>query len=172
MLNKMKNNQMLLLGILRTFFGFIFLWAFFDKTFGLGYATPIENAWINGASPTMYYLSNLTGTFAGIFNNIAGNFFVDWLFMLGLLGIGISLTFGVFNKLGNVSGILFMVLMYLSVLPTIYNPFVDEHFIYILLFVVFYFIDTTNSFGIKKLNKMKVNQRFSFKHETYLKGGK
>ena len=29
-----------------------FLWAFLDKAFGLGYATPSGNAWINGGSPT------------------------------------------------------------------------------------------------------------------------
>ena len=32
--------------------GFEFLWAFLDKTFGFGYATPAERAWINGGSPT------------------------------------------------------------------------------------------------------------------------
>ncbi|MBA9050098.1 hypothetical protein BJ996_006829 [Streptomyces phaeogriseichromatogenes] len=32
--------------------GFVFLWAFLDKTFGLGYATASGNAWIDGMSPT------------------------------------------------------------------------------------------------------------------------
>ena len=37
---------------LRIVLGFTFLWAFVDKLFGLGYATPSERSWINGGSPT------------------------------------------------------------------------------------------------------------------------
>ena len=39
------------LAVLRIMFGFYFLWAFLDKTFGLGFATPAAKAWINGGSP-------------------------------------------------------------------------------------------------------------------------
>ena len=39
--------------------GFIFLWAFLDKSFGLGYATPSDNAWIHGGSPTTGFLPNV-----------------------------------------------------------------------------------------------------------------
>ncbi|MEV0316802.1 hypothetical protein AB0H91_55075, partial [Nonomuraea fuscirosea] len=35
----------------RISFGWIFLWAFLDKTFGWGFATPAAKAWINGGSP-------------------------------------------------------------------------------------------------------------------------
>lgn len=31
--------------------GWIFLWAFVDKMFGLGMATESKNAWINGVAP-------------------------------------------------------------------------------------------------------------------------
>jgi thiosulfate dehydrogenase [quinone] large subunit len=56
------------LAVLRVSLGFAFLWAFLDKTFGLGYATPAERAWINGGSPTKGFLSRvavgpLEGTF-------------------------------------------------------------------------------------------------------------
>ena len=37
------------LAIVRVVVGVEFLWAFLDKTFGLGYATPAARAWINGA---------------------------------------------------------------------------------------------------------------------------
>jgi hypothetical protein len=40
------------LAILRVLLGVEFLWAFLDKTFGLGYATPAARAWIHGGSPT------------------------------------------------------------------------------------------------------------------------
>jgi hypothetical protein len=44
------------LAVFRVVLGFEFLWAFLDKTFGLGYATPAERAWINGGSPTKGFL--------------------------------------------------------------------------------------------------------------------
>lgn len=44
-------------GILRILVGFTFFWAFIDKLFGLGFATPSERAWINGGSPTTGYLT-------------------------------------------------------------------------------------------------------------------
>jgi thiosulfate dehydrogenase (quinone) large subunit len=37
---------------LRVSLGFVFLWAFLDKTFGLGYSTPSAKSWISGGSPT------------------------------------------------------------------------------------------------------------------------
>ncbi len=42
---------------LRLALGFEFLWAFLDKTFGLGYSTPSTQASINGGSPTKGFLS-------------------------------------------------------------------------------------------------------------------
>lgn len=79
---------------LRLAIGFEFLWAFFDKTFGLGYATPTARAWINGGSPTKGFLSGAIGPLQGVFNSIAGAPVVDWLFMLGLLGVGLALILG------------------------------------------------------------------------------
>lgn len=38
------------LGVLRITIGFYFLWAFLDKTFGLGFATPAERSWIDRKS--------------------------------------------------------------------------------------------------------------------------
>lgn len=58
--------------------GFVFAWAFVDKLFGLGYATPSERAWLNGGSPTTGYLGGVEGTFAGLFNAIAGQGWADW----------------------------------------------------------------------------------------------
>ena len=47
------------LAVVRVAIGFVFLWAFIDKTFGLGYATPSAKAWINGGSPTKGFLSGV-----------------------------------------------------------------------------------------------------------------
>jgi thiosulfate dehydrogenase (quinone) large subunit len=61
------------LAVLRISTGFVFLWAFLDKTFGLGYATPSARSWINGGSPTRGFLSSVdVGPFQGAFHSIAG----------------------------------------------------------------------------------------------------
>ena len=44
--------------ITRISLGWVFLWAFLDKAFGLGRATPAENAWLDGGSPTNGFLAN------------------------------------------------------------------------------------------------------------------
>ena len=124
---------------LRLAIGFEFLWAFFDKTFGLGYATTTAHAWINGGSPTKGFLSGAIGPFQGIFTSIAGAPIVDWLFMLGLLGVGLALILGIAVRIGAISGALMLALMYLAVwVPSTTaagqpsgstNPIVDEHIV-------------------------------------------
>lgn len=39
--------------------GFLMLWAFLDKLFGLGYSTPAAKSWLNGGSPTNGFLSHV-----------------------------------------------------------------------------------------------------------------
>ena len=51
------NKQKIVFIALRLVMGFIFLWAFFDKVFGLGFATTTDKAWIYGMSPTTGFLS-------------------------------------------------------------------------------------------------------------------
>jgi thiosulfate dehydrogenase (quinone) large subunit len=124
---------------LRLAFGFEFLWAFFDKTFGLGYGTSAAHAWINGGSPTKGFLSGAIGPLQGVFNSIAGAPIVDWLFMLGLLGVGLALILGVGVRVAAVSGALMLGLMYLAAwVPSTTaggqpsgstNPVVDEHIV-------------------------------------------
>src|SRR6185436_10914016 len=46
------------LAVLRLATGFIFLWAFIDKAFGLGFSTPAERAWINGGAPSQGFLNS------------------------------------------------------------------------------------------------------------------
>ena len=115
------------LAILRIMFGFYFLWAFLDKTFGLGYATPAAKAWIVGGSPTKGFLSGVEGPFAGFYNAIAGNAFVNILFMVGLLGIGLALTLGIGMRIAAVTGALLYVLMWTAALPMTTNPILDDH---------------------------------------------
>lgn len=125
--------------LLRVSMGFVFLWAFLDKLLGLGYATLAENAWIVGGSPTEGFLKFATkGPFAEFFQSLAGSPAVDWFFMLGLLGIGLGLMFGIAIKLSSYSGSVLLILMYLagSIWPE-HNPIFDEHIIYALVILLF-----------------------------------
>jgi thiosulfate dehydrogenase (quinone) large subunit len=120
--------------ITRISLGWVFLWAFLDKTFGLGLATASENAWVNGGSPTFGFLSNAPqGPFAEAFRSIAGATWADWLFMIGLLGIGVALMLGIGMRIAAATGALLMVLMWAAVLPPPNNPFMDDHLIYALV---------------------------------------
>ena len=117
--------------------GFIFLWAFADKLLGLGFATAKNNAWINGGSPTSGFLNNtVRGPFAEFFKGLAGMPVIDWLFMAGLLGVGLTLVFNRFIVWGAAAGSAMLLLMYLAVFPPANNPLLDEHIVYILVLVL------------------------------------
>jgi thiosulfate dehydrogenase (quinone) large subunit len=136
------------LAVLRISTGFIFLWAFLDKTFGLHYSTPSARAWIHGGSPTKGFLSSVAvGPFQHFFHSIAGDTWADWLFMLGLLGIGVSLILGVGVRLAAVAGVILLALMWFAEFPPAQhtsagaptmstNPLVEYHFIYAVVLVV------------------------------------
>src|SRR3989344_6173071 len=98
------NMQKIVMLKLRLVMAFIFLWAFFDKLLGLGFATPGERAWVNGGSPTTGFLSNaVQGPFADIFRSLAGVGIVDWLFMLGLLFVGMTLLLNRYVFWGSIA---------------------------------------------------------------------
>jgi len=126
--------------------GFVFLWAFFDKLLALGFATGVDRetgaidrfgdaAWINGGSPTTGYLSNVTGPFKGVFDGMAGAAWADWLFMAGLLAIGVALILGVGMRIAAASGALLLVLMWMASLPLDNNPFMDYHLVYAMVLI-------------------------------------
>jgi thiosulfate dehydrogenase [quinone] large subunit len=137
------------LAVLRIAFGFTFLWAFLDKAFALGFHTGYDQdgrldrfgdaAWINGGSPTEGFLTfgvPANNPLKDTFNSLAGSAWVDWLFMLGLLGIGLTLLFGVGMRIGTASGALMYALMYAAVVPLENNPVVDDHLIGFIVMVV------------------------------------
>lgn len=111
--------------------GWTFLWAFLDKAFGLGHATPAEQAWVNGGSPTEGFLSNAAaGPFQDFYHGIAGAAWADWLFMVGLAGIGLALLLGVGVRVAAATGGVLYAMMWTVVLPPQTNPFLDEHLIF------------------------------------------
>jgi thiosulfate dehydrogenase (quinone) large subunit len=137
-------------GLLRLSMGLIFLWAFVDKLWGLGFATPAERAWTLGGSPTTGFLTNAVhGPFAGFFNSLAGSGLVDWLFMLGLLFVGVTLTLGIMVRLGAYTGALMFALMYLAVgIQPENHPFIDDHLTNFLVMLGFAFSTPGRYFGL------------------------
>ena len=127
----MKLRSSFFLTATRLSLGFVFLWAFLDKTFGFGFATQPESSWISGGSPTYGFLSNaVQGPFADFFQGLAGLPWVDWLFMIGLLGVGITFIVNRYIRFGALVGALMLVLMYLALLWPENNPLVDDHLVY------------------------------------------
>jgi len=116
---------------LRLALGWVFLWAFLDKLFGLGHETPSAGAWINGGSPTKGFLGKaVSGPFESFYHGFAGAAWADWLFMLALAGIGIALILGVGMRIAATAGTVLLVAMWTAVLPPENNPFMDDHLIY------------------------------------------
>ena len=138
------------LGLLRLAMGWIFLWAFLDKLLGLGFATLPDKAWLSGGSPTSGFLQfGVHGPFASFYQSLADSALVDWLFMLGLLFIGVSLMFGIFMRLGSSVGMLMLFLMYTAVgLSPVNNLFIDEHIIYILVLIILVLTDAGQYLGM------------------------
>ncbi|GAB2687569.1 hypothetical protein [Thalassiella azotivora] len=143
--------------------GFVFLWAFVDKLLGLGFATPSERAWVNGGSPTTGYLSGVEGPFAGFFNGMAGQAWADWLFMAGLLGVGVAFTAGFAMRIAAASGALLLVFMWMASLPLENNPFMDDHLVYALVMVGLAAVGASRTFGLGTLwERIPLVQRYPF----------
>jgi len=138
------------LGVLRLALGLIFLWAFFDKLFGLGFNTARDKSWLLGNSPTSGFLSNLNGWFSSVFNALSGSVLVDWLFMLGLLLIGLALVLGIVVNLASYSGVLLLFLMWLASLPLEHHLFLDEHIIYLIVLLLITFTNAGDYLGFGK----------------------
>lgn len=145
-----------LLAVARIAVGFTFLWAFVDKVFGLGFSTPSNRAWIHGGSPTKGFLSHLDGPFAGLFSALSGAVWVDVLFMLGLLCIGVATILGAGLKIAAWSGTLLLFFLYLAVFPwgrsagaeAATNPLVDQHWHEALLLLICAYTLAGDTWGI------------------------
>ncbi|MGP3915974.1 hypothetical protein [Nonomuraea sp. 10N515B] len=147
-----KNPVDYVWAIARISIGWVFLWAFLDKTFGWGFATPANRAWIEGGSPTTGFLKG-TGENAlgGFFSALAGQAWVDWLFMAGLLGIGAALVLGVGTRIAAATGTLMLVVMWAAELPLANNPFMDDHIIYAIVLIGLALANAGTTLGLGNL---------------------
>ena len=161
------------MGVLRIAMGWTFLWAFLDKAFGLGFSTGrnVEtgaivfggpDAWVNGGSPTAGVVGfALKGPFKGVIQTITGYemtqagphvaAWVDVLYMVTLLAIGVALILGVATKLAAIGGIAWMSVFFLAtaIWPE-HNPFLDEHIVEILVLAAVLLANAGRYYGLGK----------------------
>jgi len=149
-----------MLALTRISLGFIFLWAFLDKTFGLKYSTGAAVAegeptlsWIAGGTPSQGYLVfGTAGPLKDTFANIAGPA-SDWLFMIALLGIGLALILGIGMRIAAVSATILLVLMWLATWTFAQgsnNPLLDDHIIYALVAITLAALYAGDTWGFGK----------------------
>src|SRR6056297_898220 len=78
------------LSLTRIAIGWVFLWAFLDKLFGLGHgvcrdretgdiSVMCDSAWVNGGHVTEGYLANASGPLGEFFQGWADIRFFDWV---------------------------------------------------------------------------------------------
>ncbi|MEU0397671.1 hypothetical protein ABZ208_33880 [Streptomyces sp. NPDC006208] len=148
---------------LRLLTGFVFLWAFLDKTFGFGYATPSGKGWVDGGSPAEGFLGHVAaGPMESTFHSWAGDTWADWLFMLGLLGIGLALVAGIALRLAAAAGTVMMALMWVAQWPPAQylsdgspsmstNPVVEYHVIYAAVLIALAPASAGDTWGIGRI---------------------
>ena len=159
------------LAALRIAFGLTFLWAFFDKLLALGFATGAitnpktgartgidflaqDQAWVNGGSPTKGFLTfgvPAHNPFHDVFVSMAGATWADWLFMLGLLGVGTALTLGITMRLGTACGALLYALMWVASWPLENNPVIDDHLLGLISMIVLGLALAGDTWGLGKV---------------------
>jgi thiosulfate dehydrogenase [quinone] large subunit len=149
------------LAVARVVIGFTFLWAFVDKLFGFGFATPSSRAWINGGTPAQGFIKGIEGPFHDVFQ-IFANPVGDWLFMAGLLGIGVAMITGAGLRIAAAAGTLLMVFMFMAEWPSATtlvdgkvvsgstNPIVDSHWHEALLLIISAVTLAGDTWGIGK----------------------
>jgi thiosulfate dehydrogenase [quinone] large subunit len=139
------------LAALRIAYGLTFLWAFFDKLFGFGYATKSAKSWINGGDPTAGFLKGSEGPFDGFYHSLVGDWWVTPLFMIGLAGLGLALTFGIGMRIAAGAGTLLYLMMWSAALPPTTNPVLDDHILGALALIVLAATAAGNTWGFGKI---------------------
>ena len=165
------------LSLTRIGIGFVFLWAFLDKLFALGFHTGRndetgavdylgESSWLQGFHVTEGYLKSAAGEFGGDPSGLFGSGILfkgwgdfaigafrplDWLFMLGLLGVGVALMLGIGTRIAAWSAVGLLGLMYLAHFDNTNNPFLDDHIVYALAAVGIVYVEMDKqAFGLAK----------------------
>lgn len=137
-------------GASRFIMGWIFFWPFLDKMFGLGHETPAGMGLIDGFSPTSFVTQIADGWFKDFFISIGGNPVTDFLFMAGLLLIGLTMIVGITSKITTISGCAFCFVLYLAEFPPKTALILDYHLVFILFMIVLYLFGTYETYSLMK----------------------
>jgi thiosulfate dehydrogenase [quinone] large subunit len=159
-----------------------------DKAFALGFSTGrvVDDAgatvkiaffgdasWIHGASPTAGVLGfALKGPFTHFYQTITGYqmtqagptsaAWVDWIYMLSMLAIGLALILGVGVRLASIGGIIWMAIFFTAtaIWPQ-NNPFVDEHVIGAVVLAALFLANAGRYYGLGKVwQRTKLVRRY------------
>jgi|DewCreStandDraft_5_1066085.scaffolds.fasta_scaffold01510_6 thiosulfate dehydrogenase [quinone] large subunit len=110
--------------LLRLSLGFIFIWAGFDKL-------------ITDFTAKGFLINATSGPLKDLFVRLGENqtalTVIDPLVVWGQILIGFSLILGLFTRFGLLMGAVQMFIFYLAQLWPEFNPFLDEHIVYILV---------------------------------------
>jgi thiosulfate dehydrogenase [quinone] large subunit len=149
--------------VLRIAFGLTFFWAFVDKVFGLGYATPSGKGWLDGGNPTAGFLKGAEGPFAGFYHSLVGDFWVTPLFMIGLAGIGLALILGVAIRFAAIAGVVLYMMMWSAALPPTTNPVIDDHILGAITLVALALLAAGHTWGLAdRWNDLGIVRRYSW----------
>jgi thiosulfate dehydrogenase [quinone] large subunit len=150
-----------ILAVVRIMIGCTMLWPFFDKLFGLGFATPAGQGMIDGGSPSSFVIYVAGGIFKDFYVSLAGNQIVDIILMLGLLIMGVTLIIGIASKLTTVMMMVFLLVMYSLHVPPEDGPIIDYHLIQCVLMPVIYYLGGYEKLSVlDKWKELSLVKRF------------
>jgi thiosulfate dehydrogenase (quinone) large subunit len=147
-INRIGPGARYMWALVRFAIGFVALWAFLDKLMGLDHSTPGDKSWLNGVSPTAGFLKGVQGPFANTFHSMSGAAWADWLFMAAMAGVGIALILGIGLRIAAVSSVALFGMLWATQLPIKTNPFVDEHFVFILVIIALALSNAGDTLGL------------------------
>lgn len=161
-----------MLAVTRISLGWLLLWTFLDSTFALGFPTGRagdgttdylgDAAWVNGGSPTAMLEMATKGPFAGFFRNIAGEPWLDWLFMSIFLVAGAALILGVGTRIAATAGAALFLVAWIAV--SIWppdNPFMSQYLIYAMVLVGLAFTDVGDTWSLSpRWNRTRLVGKF------------
>ena len=86
---------------------------------------------------------------------------VDWLFMLGILAIGLPLVLGIGVRIAASIGVVMLLIMYSALLLPEHNPVLDDHIIYAVIMLGLAVVNPGYHLGLGRWwGRMKLVSKF------------
>jgi thiosulfate dehydrogenase (quinone) large subunit len=98
--------------------------------------------------------------FTGFYEGLVGATWVEWVYMLSMLAIGVALLFGIGTRLAAIGGIIWMAIFYTAtaIFPE-HNPLIDDHVIYAVILAGIAYVGAGRFLGLgnrwRKTNLVK-----------------